>query len=82
MDERYVGGLWCHQVLEHLDTYVEGELSPALLAAVQDHVAECDACARFGAAYASLVAELSSQRAPDLRSDQLERLQHRLDLDT
>ena len=55
MNERQVGGLWCHEVLECLDAFVAGTLSPEMLPAVEAHVADCIECARFGAAYTRLV---------------------------
>jgi anti-sigma factor RsiW len=67
MDERFEGGLWCHEVLLQLDLFVEGELSPEALAAVTAHVSACDACARFGSAYAGLVRALRAPPAPDPR---------------
>lgn len=56
--DREVGGIRCMQVLAHLDTYLDGELSPEQLAQVQAHVAGCDWCAQFGSRYASVVQAL------------------------
>lgn len=78
MDERHIGGLWCHEVLEHLDALVEGDLDDTTLAAVQAHVAECDACASFGAAYARLVRALRASPPEQLDTDRLGRLRARV----
>jgi len=78
MDERHIGGLWCHQVLELLDVFVEQDLSPTMLAAVRQHVADCDACARFGAAYALLVQEMQKPVEPELDAERLARLRQRV----
>lgn len=78
MNERYVGGLWCREVLEHLDGYVDGSLSPDALAAVQAHVAQCTECARFGAAYAQLVGALRTGDPDALGDARAARLRERL----
>lgn len=78
MDERQAGGLWCHEVLELLETYVAGRLTPSELAAVQAHTGECDACARFGTAYAQLVGTLQQLEPEDLDPARSQRLLSRL----
>ncbi len=78
MNERHVGGLWCHEVLEGLDAYVDGSLSPDALVAVQAHVAECTECARFGAAYARLVGALRPGDVDALGDARQRRLAERL----
>ena len=80
MDERYVGGLWCREVLGHLDAFIDGELDASTLAAVQLHVAACDACAAFGGAYARLVASLRAEPDVPLSDEALARLRRRVDL--
>jgi len=78
MAERHVGGLWCHEVLEHLDAFVDGTLQPEPLASVRDHVAECSECASFGAAYARLVTALRTSPEAALGEARLQRLTARL----
>jgi len=66
--ERTLGGLRCRDVLAELDRFVEGVLTPEELAAVEEHVAGCENCARFGAAYAGVVARLRrdhEERVPE-----------------
>jgi anti-sigma factor RsiW len=53
-----VGGLWCHEVLERLTRYLDDDLNDEERAAVKAHVAVCDACARFGGAFAKAIAQL------------------------
>lgn len=78
MNERLAGGLWCHEVLEHLDTYVDGGLDGATLAAVEAHVAVCTHCASFGSAYSRLVQALRSGDAASLDAARLQRLRERV----
>ena len=60
MDElnREVGGLRCRDVLEHLSSYVDGELSPEVVAKVEDHLKGCDRCERFGGTFGHVVTAL------------------------
>ena len=53
-----LGGLWCHDVLALLTRHLDGDLSEDELAAVKAHVAGCDACARFGGAFANAIAKI------------------------
>jgi anti-sigma factor RsiW len=78
MDERQVGGLWCSEVLEDLDAFVDGSLAPATLACVREHVLGCSQCARFGAAYARLVTALRAGPSEGLDEARLQRLHRRL----
>jgi anti-sigma factor RsiW len=74
MRERHVGGLWCHDVVEHLDAFVDGTLDAETLRSVEVHVAECSECAAFGAAYGRLVEALRSGPAAALDEARLQRL--------
>lgn len=56
--DRVVGGVSCREVLVDLSEYVDGELPPARVAAVEAHLAGCDRCERFGGRFASTVAAL------------------------
>jgi anti-sigma factor RsiW len=78
MNERQVGGLWCREVLEHLDAFVDGELPGPTLASVQAHVAECTQCAQFGAAYARLVGALRASPDAALDEARMQRLKRHL----
>ena len=44
--ERMVGGLRCREVLERLSDYLDGDLAPAEVTRVQEHVRGCDWCER------------------------------------
>ena len=74
MADREVAGLWCHEVLEHLDSFVDGSLSAPLLTAVTAHVAECGQCRSFGAAYARLVDALRVGPVAALDEARMQRL--------
>jgi anti-sigma factor RsiW len=56
-----IAGLHCFDVLEHLDDYVDAALPDDVLARVEAHLAQCDACTAFGGRYAGLVATLHAQ---------------------
>lgn len=53
--QREVGGLRCIDVLERLPDYLDGTLTPAELASVEQHLAGCSNCARFGSIYGRAV---------------------------
>lgn len=80
MDECRAGGLWCHEVLGHLDAFVDGTLDPETLGRVRAHVAECQACAGFGAAYGAVVAALreGGDAPPALEPARMARLREKL----
>ena len=56
--DRFVGGLYCHEVLERLSDYLDGELLPGSRASVQEHLAGCDVCERFGGRFADAIQTL------------------------
>lgn len=62
-ESKQVGGLWCHEVMEVLAEVVDGTLEGAIATRVEAHVAECDQCSRFGAAYGEMVMTLRSRIA-------------------
>jgi anti-sigma factor RsiW len=78
--ERYVAGLWCHQVLEALPDYLDDLLPPDTRRAAEAHLAGCDWCARFGGEYAGVVKALRQRLAPPAPapSDVARRLAERL----
>ena len=80
--ERHVGGLWCHEVLDLLSDYVDGELDDASRGTVEAHLAECRQCERFGGDYAETVARIRRSLAEprDLADDVAARLRERLAL--
>ncbi|MBL8958542.1 MAG: zf-HC2 domain-containing protein [Gemmatimonadetes bacterium] len=53
-----VAGLSCRQVLGHLGDFLDGDLPAETLAAVQQHLAGCQTCERFGGRVATVVAAL------------------------
>ncbi len=57
-ERRQVGGMWCDEVLVQLGDVAEGVAPSQVAAAVAAHLEGCDTCARFGAAYASLVQQV------------------------
>ena len=64
-EDRLVGGLRCSDVMALLADYVDGELNPAEVSRVEEHLRGCDWCERFGGDYASVVASLRSAHAND-----------------
>jgi anti-sigma factor RsiW len=65
--ETNAGGLWCHEVLERLGDAVDGAVSPDEGSRIQAHVASCDGCARFGAAYGGMLERLRAAGTPSTR---------------
>ena len=53
--ERLVAGVRCSEVMADLSAYVDRELLPARAAQLEAHVAECQACSRFGAEFNRLL---------------------------
>jgi anti-sigma factor RsiW len=78
--DREVAGLRCSEVLQRLSEYVDGELSPDLVARIHDHLRGCDTCERFGARFANVVRTLRQELArPDpIDADVAARLRARL----
>jgi anti-sigma factor RsiW len=56
--DRLVGTLYCHEVLERLSDYLDGDLAPELQAEVVQHLAGCDACERFGGRFSGAIQAL------------------------
>jgi anti-sigma factor RsiW len=55
---REVAGLWCHEVLEQLSDYLDGDLLADRRAQVDAHLAGCDVCERFGGEVSQTVTAL------------------------
>jgi len=56
--ERTVAGLRCGEVLADLSAYLDGELDPARVARLQEHLRGCDVCERFGGEFRAVVEAL------------------------
>lgn len=63
--ERFVGDLWCHQVMALLPDYVDGALPEVDLGRLVAHVTGCTQCERFGGAYGAVVARLRRETTPE-----------------
>ncbi len=59
-DNRFVGGLWCSEVLAGLCDYLDGELPPDTVARVEQHLRGCENCQRFGSDMAAMLASVSN----------------------
>jgi anti-sigma factor (TIGR02949 family) len=64
-DDRLVAGLWCHDVLAKLSDYLDGDLPAPDRAQVEEHLRGCDACARFGGAFAATIRTLREHLLAD-----------------
>lgn len=62
--ERLAGGLWCREVQARLSDYLDGELGPAGRRQVDEHLAACDVCERFGGEFAAAVKAIREELAP------------------
>jgi predicted anti-sigma-YlaC factor YlaD len=60
-EERLVAGLRCGQVLEALSGYLDGELSSAERAAIEEHLRGCSLCESFGGSFGEAVLALRRQ---------------------
>lgn len=58
---KQVGGLWCFDVLEKLSDYVDGELAAAEKSKVEQHLAGCDECTKFGGEFGAVVRGLKAK---------------------
>ncbi|HEV2729089.1 MAG TPA: anti-sigma factor [Terriglobales bacterium] len=78
--EREVAGLWCSQVLAYLSEFHDNELSPGTVMQIEEHLAGCDWCERFGTQFSAMIGELVRQLAiPEALSEQtIARLHERL----
>lgn len=76
-ENRKVGGLFCSEVLSALSDYLDNELPQPLRAQVDEHLAGCDNCARFGGQVGEMVAALGIRSEP-LTPEVAARLQQRL----
>lgn len=63
LEERLVAGLRCGDVLAQLSALIDGELEPSEKKKIEQHVAGCDLCERFGGEFAAAIAALRTQLA-------------------
>lgn len=57
-----IAGLWCTEVLEQLQGYVDGDLDAVSFAMIEGHLSQCTWCEQFGGRYSALVQQLRDQR--------------------
>jgi anti-sigma factor RsiW len=55
----------CHDVIEMLGDYVEGDLTPTQHACVEHHLDECPECAAFFASYKHVIEAAAELREPE-----------------
>ncbi|MCA9565980.1 MAG: zf-HC2 domain-containing protein, partial [Myxococcales bacterium] len=53
-DQQTIGGLTCGEVLELLPDFLEGSISTEQRASIEEHLAGCDWCERFGGEYGAV----------------------------
>lgn len=56
--QRFVGDLWCFDVLAKLSDYVDGDLRDSECQQLRDHLAGCGYCEDFGAEFQSMLGAL------------------------
>ena len=70
--DRLVAGLRCRDVLADLSEFLDGNLAPERVTAIQAHLAGCDTCARFGGSVGEIVAALIDGATTLKRFDRVE----------
>ena len=78
-DPTNIAGLWCQDVLALLPDYLDGSLGAAQRARVEEHLAGCDWCTRFGGDYAGAVQAVREQLDEAVPDDVGQRLLDRLE---
>lgn len=58
MDERDDGGIRCSEVLASLSDFVDGDLPPSTVKAIEVHLASCINCSRFGAEFGEMLVQM------------------------
>lgn len=61
--EREVGGVRCGELLAVLSDFIDGSLEPDMRLRMEEHLRGCDACERFGGAFAETVRALRERLA-------------------
>jgi anti-sigma factor RsiW len=72
---RQVGPLWCSDVIALLGDYLDGELTPAQLRDVEQHLAGCPECTRSGGEFGAVVQALAAGRRPAVSAELAQRLE-------
>lgn len=78
---REVGGIRCDAVLAVLSDYIDGQLSPEKVAAIETHLRGCPECERFGNGFGHMVIALqtSGQVSEPFDEDLWSRIESALD---
>lgn len=84
---RLVGGLYCFDVLDRLSDYLDGELGAPDRQSVEEHLAGCDECTRFGGEFGAVITALrdrlghrgSTSTSSDVPSEVARRLDESLE---
>lgn len=66
--------LQCGEVMPLLDDYVDGTITAEAKSQVDLHLEGCDACERFGGAYAAIVKTIKGKREVELSRERASRL--------
>jgi anti-sigma factor RsiW len=76
---KQVGPLWCFDVLERLGDYIDGELTAAQVAEVEQHLAGCEECTRFGGEFGAVVKAVRERLGVSATRDVPDEVARRLD---
>jgi anti-sigma factor RsiW len=72
---RQVGPLWCSDVIALLGDYLDGDLTPTQLGDVEQHLAGCPECTRFGGEFGAVVEALAARQRPEVSAELAQRLE-------
>ncbi len=81
IQERFIAGIGCFEVLEHLSDYVDGEAPHEVVTKIEGHLKVCNTCEKFGGEFSGVVSSLRKSLVAQAPPSQIEaRLRARLGL--
>ena len=63
-EEKEIGGVLCSEVLAELSRYLDGALTDARTAQLQQHLEGCEHCSRFGTRFSAALGHFKERLGP------------------